>query len=55
MRAPPVLAAARNWGVFLMNWLGGIGHNVWIALLCFVPGPLLKPIILGHKRACCAT
>ncbi len=26
-----------SWAAFLMNWIWGIGHNVWIALLMFVP------------------
>jgi hypothetical protein len=26
-----------NWGAFLLNWIWGIGHNVWISLLMFVP------------------
>ncbi len=26
-----------HWGAFFLNWIWGIGNNVWIALLCFVP------------------
>lgn len=26
-----------NWGAFFLNWIWGIAHNVWIALLCFIP------------------
>ena len=26
-----------SWAAFLMNWIWGIGHNVWIALLMFLP------------------
>lgn len=26
-----------NWGAFLLNWIWGIGNNVYIALLMFVP------------------
>lgn len=26
-----------NWGAFLLNWIWGIGNNVWIALLCLIP------------------
>ena len=26
-----------NWGAFLLNWIWGIGNNVLLALLVFVP------------------
>lgn len=26
-----------SWSAFLLNWIWGIAHNVWIALLMFVP------------------
>lgn len=26
-----------NWGAFLLSWIWGISHSVWISLLCFVP------------------
>ena len=26
-----------NWGAFLMTWLWGIAHNVWLSLLIFIP------------------
>ena len=26
-----------NWGGFLLSWIWGIGNNVWLALLAFVP------------------
>ncbi len=26
-----------SWAAFLMNWVWGIAHNVWIALLMFIP------------------
>lgn len=26
-----------NWGAFLLNWIWGIGNNVWISLLTFIP------------------
>ncbi len=41
-----------NTGAFLMNWIWGIGNNVWIALLALIPIPpmgLVMAIILGIK------
>lgn len=39
-----------SWAAFLMNWLWGISHNVWIALLCFVPFlNIVMPFYLGVK------
>lgn len=26
-----------NWGAFLLNWIWGIGNQVWIALLALIP------------------
>ena len=26
-----------HWGAFFLNWIWGIGNNVWIALLCLIP------------------
>lgn len=39
-----------NWGAFLLNWIWGIGNNVWIALLAFIPYlGIIMVIILGAK------
>jgi hypothetical protein len=39
-----------NWGAFLLSWIWGINHNVWRALLVFVPFfGLVMPFILGAK------
>jgi hypothetical protein len=37
-----------NWGAFFLNWIWGIGNNVWIALLAFILG-LIWAIVLGIK------
>lgn len=26
-----------NWGAFLFGWIWGVGNEVWISLLCFIP------------------
>lgn len=33
---PPELKGV-NWGAFLLNWIWGLGNNVWQAFLVFVP------------------
>jgi len=41
-----------NWGAFFLNWIWGVGHSVWIALLVFLPIPFLGlgvMIYLGMK------
>lgn len=39
-----------NWGAFLLNWIWGISHNVWISLLMFVPIVQIGvPFYLGAK------
>lgn len=41
-----------NWGAFLLSWIWGIGNRVWIALIVFIPIPLLALIVafvLGAK------
>jgi Cytochrome oxidase complex assembly protein 1 len=39
-----------NWGAFLLNWIWGIGNNVFVALLVFVPLiGLVVPFVLGAK------
>ncbi|TCS95756.1 hypothetical protein [Hazenella coriacea] len=47
---PPV-AKKWNWGAFFLNWIWGIGNNVWIAFLTFVPivGWFAMPFVLGAK------
>lgn len=37
-----------NWGAFWLNWIWGIAHNVWIALLVFCL-PVIWQIVLGVK------
>lgn len=37
-----------NWGAFFLNWIWGIGNNVWIALVSLVLG-LIWMIVLGIK------
>ena len=37
-----------NWGAFFLNWIWGIGNNVWIALISFVLG-FIWAIMLGLK------
>ena len=41
-----------NWGAFFLSWMWGIGNRVWIALIVFIPIPLLALImafVLGAK------
>jgi len=39
-----------NWGAFFLTWIWGIGNNVWIALLSFIPGVgFIMAIVLGIK------
>lgn len=39
-----------NWGAFLLNWIWGIGNNVWISLLMFIPGVnIVMWFVLGAK------
>ena len=41
-----------NWGAFFLSWIWGIGNNVWIALIMFIPIPFLAfimAIVLGVK------
>jgi len=39
-----------NWGAFLLPWIWGIGNNVWIALLCFIPYVnFIMIFVLGAK------
>lgn len=46
---PAEIMGGWNWGAFLLGWIWGIGHSVWIALLAFiVPWPIME-IILGVK------
>lgn len=49
---PPIPNEVRrwNWGAFFLTWIWGIGNNVLIAFLCFVPFlNLVMPIVLGIK------
>lgn len=39
-----------NWGAFLLSWVWGIAHGVWISLLVFIPViNLVVPFYLGLK------
>jgi len=39
-----------NWGAFFLNWVWGLVHNTWIALLMFVPGVnIVMLFVLGAK------
>ena len=39
-----------NWGAFFLNWVWGLAHNTWIALLMFVPGVnIVMLFVLGAK------
>lgn len=39
-----------NWGAFLLNWIWGIRHNTWLALLVFVPFINIAVLFLLGKR-----
>lgn len=46
----PPEARRWNWGAFFLTWIWGIGNNVLIAFLVWVPLlNLVMPIILGIK------
>lgn len=39
-----------NWGAFFLNWIWGIGNQVWIAFLSFLPVVgWIMPFVLGAK------
>ncbi len=39
-----------NWGAFFLSWIWGVGNNVWIALLAFIPFVnFIMGIVLGIK------
>lgn len=39
-----------NWAAFLLNWIWGLGNQVYIALLCFIPCfGIFVPFYLGFK------
>jgi len=39
-----------NWGAFFLNWVWGLAHNTWIALLMFAPGVnIVMLFVLGAK------
>ena len=39
-----------SWGGFWLSWIWGIGNNVWIALLAFLPFVgWVMPFVLGAK------
>ena len=39
-----------NWGAFLLTFIWGIGNNVWISLIGFIPGFAIPMyIVLGVK------
>ncbi|PIR21301.1 MAG: ribonuclease G [Deltaproteobacteria bacterium CG11_big_fil_rev_8_21_14_0_20_47_16] len=46
----PPEARKWNWGAFFLTWIWGIGNNVLIAFLVFIPFMgFIMPIILGIK------
>lgn len=46
----PPEARRWNWGAFFLTWIWGVGNNVLIAFLVWVPFlNLVMPIILGIK------
>ena len=48
--AMPAEIRGWNWGAFLLNWIWGISHRTYIALLVFVPFVgLVVPFVLGAK------
>ncbi len=50
LRSLPDELRGWNWGAFFLNWVWGLAHNTWIALLMFVPGiNLVMPFVLGAK------
>jgi hypothetical protein len=39
-----------NWGAFLLTWIWGLAHGVWISLLCFIPFVnIVMWFVLGAK------
>ena len=47
---PPEIVCELNWGAFLLALFWSIAHNVWIGLLCLVPGVgLIMPFVLLFK------
>jgi hypothetical protein len=39
-----------NWGAFLLNWIWGVGNNVFVALLTLIPVVgLIMPLVLGAR------
>lgn len=46
----PAELAGWNWGAFFFTWIWGIGHNVWLSLLVFLPVlNVIMPFVLGFK------
>ena len=46
---PPEIAGW-NWGAFLLGWIWGVGHDVWISLVCLMPGiNIVFAFVLGAK------
>ncbi|TCS95757.1 ribonuclease G [Hazenella coriacea] len=46
----PEIAKKWNWGAFFLNWIWGIGNNVWIALLALIPFVnFVMVFVLGAK------
>ena len=45
---PEEVKAGFNWGAFWLNWIWGIGNNVWISFVVLVL-PLIWNIYLGVK------
>jgi len=46
----PIKIIKWNWSAFLLNWIWGLGNNVYISLLTFIPFiGFLMPFILGFN------
>ncbi len=44
----PIEIKGWNWGAFLLSWIWGVSHSVWISLLCFIPfGNVVMVFVLG--------
>ncbi|MCX6000840.1 MAG: hypothetical protein NTU41_15010 [Chloroflexi bacterium] len=47
--APPEVRGW-NWGAFFLTWIWGIGHGVWISLVCLIPYVnIVFAFVLGAK------
>jgi hypothetical protein len=48
--ASPPEVKGWNWGAFLLPWIWGLSHRVWLSLLCFIPFVgIIMAFVLGEK------